>query len=108
MCDVLKAPVDKQRSCVSGVCAAAGVVNQADDKHLQKPGYFTTPGWHRTTDHESKGNGKRHGEDTARNIYLEGLQLTSKNVFKNPGTQCLSVLYTKRYTKVLRIYIFIF
>lgn len=32
-----------------GVRAAAGVVNQADNRHLLKPGYFTTPGWHHTT-----------------------------------------------------------
>lgn len=32
-----------------GTGAAAGVVNQADDKRILLSGYFTTPGLHRTT-----------------------------------------------------------
>lgn len=47
---------NRRRASLSGVCAAAGVVNQADDRHLLLPGYFTTPGWHRTTADETKNN----------------------------------------------------
>lgn len=32
-----------------GIVAAAGVVNQADDKRILLSGYFTTPGLHHTT-----------------------------------------------------------
>jgi len=32
-----------------GIGAAAGVVNQADDKRIRLSGYFTTPGLHHTT-----------------------------------------------------------
>lgn len=32
-----------------GIVAAAGVVNQADDKRFLQSGYFTTPGLHHTT-----------------------------------------------------------
>ena len=32
----------------SGIVAAAGVVNQADEQRILLPGYFTTPGLHHT------------------------------------------------------------
>lgn len=43
-----------QKTCPSGVCAPAGVVNQADDRDRLQAGYFTTPGWHCTTANEDR------------------------------------------------------
>lgn len=44
----LGAPARGGSASSSGIVAAAGVVNQADEQRILLPGYFTTPGLHHT------------------------------------------------------------
>lgn len=41
-------PRRRRKPRSSGMVAAAGVVNQADEQRILLPGYFTTPGLHHT------------------------------------------------------------
>lgn len=41
-------PRPQRKPHSSGMVAAAGVVNQADEQRILLPGYFTTPGLHPT------------------------------------------------------------
>lgn len=43
-----KKPRPRKKPPISGMVAAAGVVNQADEQRILLPGYFTTPGLHPT------------------------------------------------------------
>lgn len=73
--------IQQQKTRLSGVCAAAGVVNQADDRHLLLPGYFTTPGWHCTTANETKNHRVLLLRKMVQRLYINLTQVSS-------GTTC--------------------